>query len=45
MEHSFPWHLIESIGVRSQQTYQQVMNILQAAGQRLPVTIKPEWYY
>ena len=45
MEHSFPWQLIESIGVRSQQTYQQVMNILQAAGQRLPVTIKPEWYY
>ena len=45
MEHSFPWHLIESIGVRSQQTYQQVMNILQVTGQRLPVTIKPEWYY
>ena len=45
MEHSFPWHLIEFIGVCSQQTYQQVMNILQAAGQRLSVTIKPEWYY
>lgn len=45
MEQSFPWHLIESIGVCSQQTYQQVMTILQASGQHLPVKIKPEWYY
>lgn len=45
MEGSFPWHLVELIGVHSQQTYQQVMNILKVAQYRPPVTIKPAWYY
>lgn len=45
MEGSFPWHLVELIGVHSQQTYQHVMNILKMAQYRPPVTIEPAWYY
>lgn len=45
MELSFPWQLVESIGVHSHSIYQQVMNILQAAPHRPTVTIKPQWYY
>lgn len=45
MEQSFPWYLVECIGVRSQQIYQQVMNIVPTAPHGPPVIIKPEWYY
>ncbi|WP_031434357.1 type II toxin-antitoxin system toxin DNA ADP-ribosyl transferase DarT [Methylomarinum vadi] len=45
MELSFPWQLVECIGVYSHSTYQQVMNILQEANHRPTTTIKPEWYY
>ena len=45
LEQSFPWQLVEAIGVCSQPTYQQVMNVLQATTHRPSVTIKPEWYY
>jgi len=45
VELDFPWHLIEEIGVRSQHSYQQVMNALQATPHRPAVSLKPEWYY
>ena len=45
LEDSFPWHLVEAIGVHSKLAYQQVMNELQATAHKPSVTIKPEWYY
>jgi len=45
MEYSFPWRLVERIGVYSQRVYQQVVNELLAGDDRPPVQIKPEWYY
>ena len=49
MAHSFPWHLIERIGVYSQDIYQQVYQQVThavSAGRNIPrVEIKSEWYY
>jgi len=45
MERSFPWHLIEKIGVYSTPIYNQVANIVQAATHKPPVAVKPDWYY
>jgi len=45
MEFTFPWHLIERIGVYSRRVYQQVINVLPSNGHRPLVEIKPEWYY
>lgn len=45
MEHSFPWHLVERIGVHSQSVYQQVANALPRGGHRPLVEIKTDWYY
>lgn len=45
IEHDFPWHLVERIGVQSRLIYQQVMNHLTAHGHRPPVEIKQDWYY
>jgi ssDNA thymidine ADP-ribosyltransferase, DarT len=45
IEHSFPWHLIERIGVHSKAIYQQVVNALPAGVHRPPVEIKTNWYY
>ncbi len=46
MEHSFPWHLVEHIGVYSQVVYQQVINALPVGGDHLPkIEIKEDWYY
>ena len=45
MEHNFPWHLVERIGVYSRGVYQQVANALPMGGHRPQVEIKPEWYY
>jgi len=45
MEGSFPWSLIENIGVYSQPIYQQTMNVLQTGTHRPPITINREWYY
>jgi hypothetical protein len=44
MEYSFPWHLVERIGVYSQAYYQQVMLALQSTHHRPLVTIKRDWY-
>ncbi len=45
MEYSFPWQLVERIGTRSSETYQQVTNAFSVASHRPRVDIKPEWYY
>lgn len=45
LEHHFPWHLIECIGVRDRTTYQQVVNALPAHGHRPTVEVRPDWYY
>lgn len=45
LEQVFPWHLVEKIGVRDRQRYQEVSNILQVAAHRPPVSIESGWYY
>lgn len=45
LEQSFPWHLVERIGVQSRATYTSAVNSLPARGHRPPVEIRPEWYY
>jgi hypothetical protein len=45
LERSFPWHLVERIGVLRQETAQQVANVLRDAAHRLRVEIKRDWYY
>ncbi|EHR1135843.1 DUF4433 domain-containing protein [Vibrio parahaemolyticus] len=45
IEHGFPWHLIEEIVVQSPLIHRQVVNTLQMAAHRPPVTINPNWYY
>lgn len=45
IEQSFPWHLVEAIVVQSPNIHQQVVNTLQMAAHRPPVTINPNWYY
>ncbi len=43
LERSFPWHLVERIGVQSRTIYQQVANALPARGHRPMVEIRSEW--
>ena len=45
MEHSFPWHLIERIGVYSAAINTQVAHALPVGGHRPPVAVLPAWYY
>ena len=45
LEHSFPWHLVERIGVLSQPIATQVAQTLPLGGHRPPVQILPAWYY
>lgn len=45
MEESFPWHLIEAIGVQSTVVYNQVVNTIQTSNHRPPVALQPNWYY
>jgi len=45
LEQSFPWQLIERIGVQSPAIYQQVANAQQIGGHRPIVEIRPDWYY
>jgi hypothetical protein len=42
---SFPWELVERIGVMSQGVGNQVVNAIRGAAHRPPVEIKPDWYY
>jgi ssDNA thymidine ADP-ribosyltransferase, DarT len=45
VEHSFPWHLFERIGVYSQDIVLKVADVLQGTKHRPRVEIKREWYY
>ncbi len=45
LELSFPWHLVDRIGVYSGTTYQRVASALPANGHRPAVEIRREWYY
>lgn len=46
LEHSFPWHLIERIGVHSPVIYGQVVNALPSQGYRPTVEVlRTDWYY
>jgi hypothetical protein len=45
MEYSFPWYLVERIGVHSQPIFQQVMSSLSTAAHRPQVEITQAWYY
>ncbi|HET7308191.1 MAG TPA: DUF4433 domain-containing protein [Gammaproteobacteria bacterium] len=45
IERWFPWHLINRIGVRSRQIYQQVASAVGATAHKPAVDVKPDWYY
>lgn len=45
VEQSFPWHLIERIGVSSQAIYNRAVSTLPARGHPPRVEIKTDWYY
>lgn len=45
LEHSFPWQLVERIGVYSRAIYQQVAHALPANGHRPAVEMLAGWYY
>ncbi|HEY1464433.1 MAG TPA: DUF4433 domain-containing protein [Terriglobales bacterium] len=45
LEHSFPFQLIERIGVHSRVQYQQIINALPIGGRLPNVEISPDWYY
>jgi hypothetical protein len=45
IERSFPWHLVERIGIHSPGIAQQVANAMQGAAHRPRVETRREWYY
>lgn len=45
VQQSFPWHLVERIGVYSQGIAQRVYAAMNGAGHRPSVEIRREWYY
>lgn len=45
IEHSFPWTLVERIGVLSQSVQGNVLAALQKATHRPPVAVLRNWYY
>lgn len=45
IEKSFPWHLVERIGVHSKTTVPQVSNAMQVAAHRPLIEIRTDWYY
>lgn len=45
LEHSFPWRLVERIGVKSRVAYEEAVRALPMQGHRPLVEIRPEWYY
>ena len=42
---SFPWPLVERIGVYSQQIAQRAANTIREAPHRPSIEIRREWYY
>lgn len=45
LEHCFPWHLVERIGVHSPILYRRVVNALPTLGHRPAVEVRTDWYY
>ena len=45
IQDSFPWHLVERIGVHSQAIAPKVASALQGAAHRPVIEIKRDWYY
>jgi hypothetical protein len=45
LELSFPWQLVERVGVHSRSAYTSAVNALAMAGHRPPVEIRRDWYY
>ncbi len=45
LEHSFPWNLVERIGVHSRAVLQQTVDSLPANCDRPVVEVRTEWYY
>jgi hypothetical protein len=45
MEHSFPWHLVERIGVKSREVAQRVADTPRNGHGMPTVQIRPDWYY
>ena len=45
VEYSFPWELIERIGVHSHAIRQKVADVLPQSGYRPQISILPDWYY
>jgi hypothetical protein len=45
LHESFPWELVERIGVIAQGVGNQVVNAIRGAAHRPPVEIKRDWYY
>lgn len=45
LENSFPWSLVERVGVFGQATYRQAANALEASSHRPCLEVKKDWYY
>ena len=45
LEESFPWQLVERVGVHSTAIYQRAAHALPVNGHRPPVEICSDWYY
>jgi hypothetical protein len=45
VHNSFPWNLVETIGVKSEQTRREVVAALETAEHRPAVLIEPSWYF
>ena len=45
IESSFPWKLVQKIGMHSSQVGQQVHQAMRAAGHRPDVEVMRSWYY
>ena len=45
LEHSFPWQLVERVGVNSPKIYRTVSEVLPTGGHRPPVEVRSDWYY
>ena len=45
VEYQFPWHLIDKIGVSSNDIYEKVVSILDGKNHQPYVTIMRDWYY
>lgn len=45
IEHSFPWGLVDRVGVQTYEIFQRVLGLFHGNPQCPPVEILPQWYY